>query len=306
MSVTMQSVMENGLEGCYRFFIFYKEITSSSMEILKKQVEKFSRFSLSFVNVAEYFSGWDLKPNGHLTVEMYFRLAAPYILTDYKKVLYFDCDLTCRVDIRKLYEIDLGDNLVGAVSQLNVFQYQYENIPAEYNTLNLKHPEKYFNSGMLLINAEKFRKTVKLEDMLNEALRIQTLLDDKSGDQDVLNVICEDKTLYLPYHWNYIVDYTYSGLPEQLKQQYIEYGKNPSIIHFQPWTHVIQTLFSHYFWDYASRTPFYTEIKNRKRKNLKKNIKKYFRHAVNYLKFGGIKPLLLILRDAIYVAHKKS
>jgi hypothetical protein len=58
-------------------------------------------------------------------------------------------------------------------------------------------------------------------------------------------------------------------------------------------------LFSHYFWDYASRTPFYAEIKNRKRKNFKKNIKKYFRHTVGYLKFGGIKPLLLILKDML-------
>jgi lipopolysaccharide biosynthesis glycosyltransferase len=305
MSVTMQSVMENAEEGeDYKFFIFYKEIAPPNVEILKKQVEKYSRFSIYFINVAEYFAGRDLKPCGHLTAEAYFRLAAPYILEDYKKVLYFDCDLTCRVDVRKLYEIDLGDNLVGAVSQLNVFQYQYKDIPPEFNRLNLKRPEKYFNSGMLLINADQFRKTVKLEYMLDEALRIQSLLDYESSDQDVLNVVCEDRTLYLPYHWNYVIDYTYSGLPKQLKQQYIEYGKNPSIIHFQPWTHVIETLYSHYFWDYASRTPFYAEIKMRKRKNFKKNIKKYFRHTAGYLKFGGIKPLILILKDMLLA--KKS
>ncbi|MDR0409672.1 MAG: hypothetical protein LBH18_04670, partial [Spirochaetaceae bacterium] len=85
MSVTMQSIMENAKEGDYKFFILYKEISSSNIEILKNQVEKFSRFSISFVNVAEYFAGQNLKPGGHLTVEAYFRLAAPYILTDYKK-----------------------------------------------------------------------------------------------------------------------------------------------------------------------------------------------------------------------------
>ncbi|MDR2097379.1 MAG: glycosyltransferase family 8 protein [Spirochaetaceae bacterium] len=299
MSVTMQSVMENAGEGRYRFFVFYKEIAPASREILQKQVGKFSRFSIGFINVAEYFAARNLKPGGHLTVEAYFRLAAPYVLADYKKILYFDCDLTCRADVRKLYEIDLGDNLVGAVSQLNVFQYQHIGIQADFNKLNLKHPEKYFNSGMLLINAEQFRKTVKLEDMLDEAFRIQELLEYKSSDQDVLNVICEEKTLYLPYHWNYVIDYTYCGLPEPLKRQYIEYGKNPSIIHFQPWTHIIQTLYSRYFWDYASRTPFYAEIKKRKQNNFNKNIKKYLRHTAGYLKFGGIKPLFLILRDML-------
>jgi lipopolysaccharide biosynthesis glycosyltransferase len=126
-------------------------------------------------------------------------------------------------------------------------------------------------------------------------------MGDKLGDQDVLIVVCEGRTLYLPYQWNYIIDYThtYSKLPEQLKRQYIEYGKNPSIIHFQPWTHVIETLYSHYFWDYASRTPFYAEIKMRKRKNFKKNIKKYFRHMANYLRLGGLKPLVLILKDML-------
>jgi lipopolysaccharide biosynthesis glycosyltransferase len=299
MSVTMQSVMENAGEGEYKFFIFYKKLTSSNIEILQKQVEKFSQFSISFINVTEYFTGKDLKPSGHLTVEMYFRLAAPYVLTDYKKILYFDCDLTCRVDVRKLYDIDLGDNLVGAVSHLNVFQYQNKDIPPDFNRLNLKHPENGFNSGMLLINAEQFRKTVKLEEMIDEALRVNKLLDGKSSDQDVLNVVCEERTLFLPYHWNYVIDYTHIGLPEQLKRQYIEYGKNPSIIHFQPWTHVIETLFSHYFWDYASRTPFYAEIKERKRKNLAKNIKKYFRHAAGLFRFGGLKPLILILKDML-------
>ncbi|MDR2795703.1 MAG: hypothetical protein LBB47_03205, partial [Spirochaetaceae bacterium] len=83
-----------------------------------------------------------------------------------------------------------------------------------------------------------------------------------------------------------------------------DYGKNPSIIHFQPWTHIVQTLFSCYFWDYASRTPFYAEINQRKRNNFKKNIKKYFRHFIGYLKFGGIKPIFLILRDMLSAKKK--
>jgi lipopolysaccharide biosynthesis glycosyltransferase len=275
------------------------------MDILRKQVEKYSRFSISFINVAKYFEDRNLKPGGHLTVEAYFRLAAPYILTEYKKILYFDCDLTCRTDVRALYETDLGDNLVGAVSQLNVFQYRNEELPPEYNKLKLTHPETYFNSGMLLINAEQFRKTVKLDDMLEESLRIQILLDYQSSDQDVLNVICEGRTLYLPYRWNYVIDYSYTALPEPLKRQHLEYRKNPSIIHFQPWTHVIPTLFSRYFWDYASRTPFYAEIKRRKRINFKKNIKKYIRHAKNYFEFGGIKTLFLIFRDMIAASLPK-
>jgi lipopolysaccharide biosynthesis glycosyltransferase len=263
------------------------------MDILRKQVEKFSRFSISFINVAEYFENRNLKTEGHITVETYFRLAAPYILKDYKKILYFDCDLTCRADVRGLYEIDLGENLLGAVSQLNTLQYRYKNLPPELNKLNLKNPEKYFNAGMLLINAEQFRKTVKLEDMLDTALKYQI------NDQDLLNIVGDEKTHYLPYHWNYIIDYTYTALPEPLKQQYIEYGKNPSIIHFQPWTHLIRTLFSNYFWDYACRTPFYAEIKRRKRDNFKKNLKKYFHHAEGYVKFWGVKPLFTIFKDML-------
>jgi lipopolysaccharide biosynthesis glycosyltransferase len=269
------------------------------MDILRKQVEKYSQFSISFINVAKYFEGKDLKTFGHLTVEMYFRLAAPYILTEKKKLLYFDCDLTCRADVRALYETDLGNNLVGAVSQLNVFQYRNEAPSPEFNKIKLKRPETYFNSGMLLINAEQFRKTVKLEYMFDEIYKLQVILDNKCGDQDVLNVVCEDRTLYLPYCWNFVIDYSYTALPEPLKRQHLEYRKNPSIIHFQPWTHVIPTLFSHYFWDYASRTPFYAEIKRRKRINFTKNIKKYIRHAKNYFKFSGIKPLFFIFRDMI-------
>lgn len=296
MSVAMQSIMENAGDGIYKFYILYKKIAYSNIEILKKQVEKFSRFSISFINVDEYFSGRNFNPGGIRTVEALFRLAAPYVLTDYKKILYFDCDITCRVDVRKFYEIDIGDKLLGAVPYLNLFQYSGKDIPQYSKLLNLKHPEKNFNSGVLIINAEQFRKTVKLEDMLDLSLRNKALLG-SSNDEDVLNVICEERTLYLPYHWNYVVTYDYYALPEPLRQQHIEYKKNPSFIHFQPWTHIIRSEYAHYFWDYASRTIFYAEIKKRKRKNFTKNVKKYFSQAVVYIKFGGIKPILLILKD---------
>jgi lipopolysaccharide biosynthesis glycosyltransferase len=309
MSVVMQSIMENaGTENMYSFFIFYKDInpppppdTPSSLntDILRKQVEKFPQFSITFINVAEYFENKNLKPTGHLTVECYFRLAAPYILTDYKKILYFDCDMVCRADVRNLYETDLGDNLAGVVSQLNVFQYISEELPPEVAVLNMKYPQKFFNSGMLLMNAEQFRKTVKLEYMLEKAVELQT-----PSDQELLNYICDGKTLCLPYAWNFVIDYTYTRLPKPLKEQYLEYAKNPFIIHFQPWTHIIPTLFSNYFWDYASRTPFYDEIKQIKRKNFSKNIKKYFRHAAGYFKFGGLKPLFAIFKDMLRSGKK--
>jgi lipopolysaccharide biosynthesis glycosyltransferase len=298
MSVTMQSVMENAGKGNYKFFIFYKEINPSSVEILKKQVGKFDQFSISFINVAEYFAGRNFNPGGIRTVEALFRLAAPYVLTDYKKILYFDCDITCRVDVRKLYDIDIGDNLVGAAPYLNMFQYKYKDIPPDCNKLNLKHPEKTFNSGVLIMNAEQFRKTVKFEYMLDLSNRNRAILG-SSNDEDVLNVLCEDRTLYLPYHWNYVITYQYHALPEPLKQQHIEYKKNPSFIHFQPWTHIIRCEYAHYFWGYASHTPFYAEIKMRQRKNFKKNFKKYFKQAVRYLRYDGIKPLILILKDAV-------
>jgi lipopolysaccharide biosynthesis glycosyltransferase len=305
MSVMMQSIMENaGKENLYSFFIFYKDINpppppeSVNTDILQKQVEKFPQFSITFINVAEYFENRNLKVAGHLTVEMYFRLAAPYILTDYKKILYFDCDMVCRTDVRNLYEIDLGDNLAGVVSQLNAFQYINKELPSGIAALNLKYPYKYFNSGMLLMNAEQFRKTVKLEYMIEKAIESQMF------DQDLLNYICDGKTLCLSYAWNFVIDYTYTRLPKPLKEQYLKYAKNPFIIHFQPWTHIIPTLFSNYFWDYASRTSFCDEIKQIKRKNFSRNIKKYFRHAAGYFNFGGLKPLFAIFKDMLQSGKK--
>jgi hypothetical protein len=58
-------------------------------------------------------------------------------------------------------------------------------------------------------------------------------------------------------------------------------------------------MFSHYFWDYASRTPFYTKIKQIKRKNFTKNIKKYLRQMAGYIKFGGLKPIFSIFMDTL-------
>jgi lipopolysaccharide biosynthesis glycosyltransferase len=295
MSVMMRSVMETGTGGGYKycFFIFHRNLDAENIETLKTLVEPFSLFSISFVDVCEYFENKKLKEFGHITVATYFRLAAPYILTNYKKILYFDCDMVCRADVCGLYEIDLQGNLVGAVSQLNIYQYQNKKTPPELAKLNLKNPEKYFNSGLLVMNAELFRETVKLEDMLTMAENKQM------NDQDLLNCVCDGRTFYLPYHWNYIMDYSHVYLPEEQKRQYIEYGKNPSIIHFQPWTHIIPTLYSRYFWDCASRTPFYARIKQIKRTNFTKNLKKYIRHGINYIRHCGIKSIIGIARDAV-------
>jgi lipopolysaccharide biosynthesis glycosyltransferase len=108
LSVMMQSVMETaGIEKKYHFYIIHKDISPESVEALQRQVEYFTNFKISFLNMWSYCAEYNLS---------YFCLLIPYLFKGYEKVVYLDSDMYCCADIALLFEYNLGDNLIGAIT----------------------------------------------------------------------------------------------------------------------------------------------------------------------------------------------
>ncbi len=188
-----------------------------------------------------------LKNVYHFSLTAYYRLFIEKLFPQYDKVLYLDCDIVVLGDISKLYSTNLYGNLVGAI------QEQVINSSETFKDYALRGvgvvPEKYFNSGILVMNLKKFRQEKICEQFM---YLINTYnFDVVDPDQAYLNVLCKDKVRYLPNGWNK------ASLPNKLE------GKL-NIAHYalykKPWQYddVINV---EYFWEYAKNCKMYDKIK---------------------------------------------
>jgi Lipopolysaccharide biosynthesis proteins, LPS:glycosyltransferases len=110
------------------------------------------------------------------------------------KVLYIDADILCVGSLKALKEIDLGENIVLAISEAGLFNV---------NRLGLKQGH-YFNAGVLYIDINKWNDAKIAEsavEMLQKNPEKYTYLD-----QDVLNILLDEKTKFIDSKWNYLYD----------------------------------------------------------------------------------------------------
>ena len=122
-----------------------------------------------------------------------FRLLLPELLPEYDKILYIDCDVIVRQDVGKLYkETELGDKWLGVV-----FEAPIEQQAERFRALGCD-PNRYFNSGFLLMNLAQMRRDHVSEQLL-EACRVPYL---EFPDQDSLNQVCKGHVLPLSPLYN--------------------------------------------------------------------------------------------------------
>lgn len=176
------------------------------------------------------------------------------------KFLYLDCDTIVLQDIASLFQKDLMDFYIGGVKDV---------LPTIYKkSINLKlYP--YVNSGVLLINAQKWRND-KIGD---KCLRF--CLDNADSlfpDQDAINKVMKDKVMvlepkYCVFYPEYIFPYKMQrmgfGMDDNYydKNQMAEARDNPIIIHYadtifgRPWQKNNINAFACKWVEYFDRLP---------------------------------------------------
>lgn len=119
----------------------------------------------------------------YISKAAFYRLLLPDLKPDIDKAIYLDVDLVVNLDIKELFNQDMGDYIIGAIYE--ECNEKYHSISTKKNLeINIKH--KYFNSGVLLIDCKKWREnniTQKLKDTYDrneEKIMFH--------DQDILNL----------------------------------------------------------------------------------------------------------------------
>jgi lipopolysaccharide biosynthesis glycosyltransferase len=266
MATAMQSVMENACkEQKYAFIILYKTLSEETLEKLKQQVAAYPHFSVKFIDVSSKFEKFS--PNtgsGSWPIEACFRLIAPWLLEEYDKVIYMDCDIICNSDISRIYGMDIGDNLMAGaldIHQISIFNNpKYRGKPISGIIDKMDNPENYINSGFILMNTMEFRKRYTCDYLLSATQSKEY----KFPDQDLLNFIAQDSVFILPQEFNFLnCEWDISHAPRNLIEEYCKAKENPKIIHYtstKPWKVDLNPLYFHLFWKYSTRTPFIDSI----------------------------------------------
>ena len=267
LSVMLQSIIDNSsCNNNYDIIILSKDMNDDYKGRILLMIDGYDNFSIRIINVAEYLVGYNFYTENRktITAETYFRLLMPELMNAYSKAIYLDGDMIANVDIAELYNIDISNYLIAASRDCDsIGRY---NIPdkdiKEYRdtVLKLKYPNDYFCAGVLLMNLDMFREDFKEINLLEFATSYQW----RQHDQDILNVLCNEKVLLLSAAWDLLRDAGNNKyMPGDYYYDFLEAEKHPKIVHFggmrKPWIY-FDVERGEYFWKYAGKTPFYKQI----------------------------------------------
>jgi len=155
-TVSMASLLFN-TNAFIEFYILDCDMTPMNRKKMEMLHEKFSNFSIEFIPVDSNTQFGYIQLRNYLTTACFARLLIPDLKPEMGKVIYLDCDTIIMQDISDLYAQDLNGYVIGAVPDPNV----YENPIKKNNqyTAALLSPEHlYFNSGVMLIDCNEWRK----------------------------------------------------------------------------------------------------------------------------------------------------
>ncbi len=269
--VLIQSIIENSSkENNYDIILFKTDIVERTKKLVLKQIENHSNFSIRFFDISKSinkYNNLNLPTYSYASIETYFRMLAPYILKNYDKIVYLDCDTIVLKDIAELYNTNIDNYLIGACRDLISFGAMHIDLirSTSHKKIKLDDPYTYYNAGVLLINTKAFRNNF-VQDTI---MKVQQENNFDYYDQDTLNYLTKNQTYFLDPRWNTLRD-AWDTVENELIYAPIEYynlmlevQKDPYIIHYitsrKPWSNLNDDFFEIY-WQYARKTVFYEII----------------------------------------------
>lgn len=251
LAVAVQSLIDNSSAGNrYLIKILNTDISSEN----KRRIARYERdnVDIEFVDLNYYIQKVKdkLYTRDYYSKTTYFRLFLPNLYPQYDKVLYLDSDIVILDDIAKLYNIEMGSDLVAAapddIIQFNeVFQVYAEKV------VGVADYRRYFNAGILLMNLHEMRKFKFQEKFLYSLDRITFAV---AQDQDYLNRLCKGRVKLIDRTWNRMPIEDPRIRTEDVKL--VHYN-----LAFKPW-HFEDILYKEFFWLYAQETEYFDEIQS--------------------------------------------
>ena len=190
-----------------------------------------------------------IKKDDHISSAAFFRIWLPEILKDVKQVVFLDTDIVITEDIGHLLTLPLDNYPIAAVEDLGMGA-------EKKNALGMKTDAAYFNSGVMVMNLDYFRKhqlTKKVADFISTFPQLCEF-----WDQDAFNAVVSGEFLHLPLKYN--VQSGFYDLTGNAEVQ--EALNNPHVVHYtgggncKPWFYHNNHPRGNLYYQYLKQTPF--------------------------------------------------
>ena len=264
LAVTITSILKNRAENDEFSFIILDGNISSENKEKTKSLKSIHDFDIEFVKVDNnLFAKCPIQDWTHLSIVTYYRLVLPNIKPEWDRIIYLDCDIVVRQSLKELFNLDIGDNYLAAVKDISEQKHA--------SRLGIEH---YCNTGVMLINAKKWREdniTDKLFEWIDNNTEKIVL-----HDQDILNAALQERFLIIDGKWN--TQFVARILKEKMK-----IWENAAIIHFidkrKPWLWFNGDKLTREYRTFLKETPYKPFLKNYYIKTVPKSL------AVKFCKF---------------------
>ena len=254
----------------YDIIVLNKNVTSDHKEKIEAQCAAYPNIAVQF-----YCPKYELEDMVFYTAnaveESNYRLLAPWILKQHQKAIVMDVDIILLNDLAELYDTTtFANGEVIAAAKDVVYQGMLNGIVEdtyEYatETMKMKHPYDYVNTGVMVFDLAGLRKTVQMKDLLCYAnknhFRIQ--------EQDLINAYYEGKIQFLDISWNYYIEtnqwitHCIDYAPVSAGNEYRKAKANPNLLHYanlpKPWDDPASE-HAESFWKIAKEGEFYEVI----------------------------------------------
>lgn len=269
LATTVRSMLDNASHSFfYHVVVLTTDISEDNRRIIKESLEPIAPAAIDFVYVSSLVSEYNLTTsNSHISIETYYRFLIQDVLPYYDKVLYLDSDLIIEGDVSELFATDVESKCLAAVVDVDYLgNYNISAKRQDYTrkVLGMQDPYAYFQAGVLVMNTRELRSVCSVSEWLEIAQNPSYIYN----DQDILNVYCEGKVVFLDQAWNVMIDggrikSACSHAPKKVFESYLKAREHEKIIHYagvnKPWTTRTCDREEHY-WKYARKTPYYEQL----------------------------------------------
>ncbi len=184
--VSCYSLLKNSITPM-KIYIFTDELNVEQKKEINFLRDSFQVEIVHIAIVGEYFYGEHLK---RFTKYSCYRLLVSACIQE-DKVIYLDCDTIVLQPLDELYNIDLGNSLVGGVVDGGVKLH-------EKLSIGITDEEPYFNAGVILLNCKAIRDEALTQVFIERVNNTRS----KWIDQDCINYVARGRKLTINTIYN--------------------------------------------------------------------------------------------------------
>lgn len=275
--IMLTSLLENNRSSRFCIYVFVDKCLSKDNELKYQKLAQNYTCEIHVMHIDEsLLEKCPVNKDTNITLATYYRLLAPQLLPqNVHKLIYLDCDMIISGDIQEIWNVDICGHAIAGVVDCEAYN---DNI---YKRLdNYTTNRNYYNAGMTVYNLDYWREN----NIAGQAFEYIEKNQEKLYwmDQDVLNVLLDEKKILLPPRCNfqtlYYLPRNWAAYSSDYQQQILSEGQHPLIIHYngpgKPWNFRYYGAPYYEDWDNVRNSSMWRDCK------IKKPFVKYCKYLV--------------------------